>query len=644
MAALVVIIGQNWQLPVSLRFEASEGVGMMSERGLVAEGTHDEPIVALEDFTLPPGAFDNPDAATDEDEAAQQDLVGERGEASDEADDAGDEANAASEPSEESGDEDSSEGADEGTADAPLDEAELARREAEEALRQAEARRRRRQRERLEARQEEARQALAQEQAQNEAAAALQAALEAAENPDASSASESDTSADPSTLPPSQRYPQGTINPVATDLGMWGPEGARIVVVLRNDRIRRSAQREPITRLIESFPDWRTLVGSSELDPFEDIDTLVIASSDPRFINRTFVAAVHHLPPEEVVETLSSGYHDGVDWERERGGLLGRPQLRGGIDPRVFYIPTNNVFLFTRPEYVRDLQRGAPSARGMEEALERYAPQTTEATEDDAGPSRDEESGDALPAPDSESTDPDVAGEEGSEDATTATATETDSAAETGSESAEDGEAALASADNDAAPDEANGEGSALAPPPIPREAPDANTPQEASGERETPRARPRPVRPDREPPLRDNGWLRGITELADYGGVGDEGPAVMVSTGSIASFRLQGYRGPQPQALHASIYADRDPLVRARVLFETDQQAARFVASWRDIIRSNRASLMVTGLYGTLEGATVEQDMNEANITFSIPGSTLRRLSVTVSQMMRTRGAPTPE
>lgn len=644
MAALIVIIGQNWQLPVSLRFEASEGVGMLSERGLVAEGTRNEPFVALEDFALPPGAFDNPDAATDEDDAAQQDLVGESGETTEGAESAPPEESTEPEQSDESSEESASEGADEAAEDAPVDEAELARLEAEEALRQAEARRRRRQRERLEARQEDARQALAQEQAQNEAAAALQAALEAAQNPEASSGTSSDTDADadPSSLPPSQRYPQGTINPVATDLGMWGPEGARIVVVLRNDRIRSSVQREPITRLIESFPDWRTLVGSYELDPFEDIDTLVIASSDPRFINRTFVAAVHHLPPEEVVETLSSGYHDGVNWERERGGLLGRPALRGGIDPRVFYIPTNNVFLFTRPEYIRDLQRGAPSARGMEEALERYAPQADDSVEDDANNATDEEPGGAAPADDSERTEAD-AGQPAAD-----TSTETDGPEQSAANAGADGEgtdpATQADADTPAVADEASDEGTALAPPPIPREAPDANARQEAAGEPEPPRARPRPVRPDREPPVRDDGWLRGITELADYGGVGDEGPAVMVSTGSIASFRLQGYRGPQPQALHASIYADRDPLVRARVLFDTDREAARFVASWRDIIRSNRASLMVTGLYGTLEGATVEQDMNEANVTFSIPGSTLRRLSITVSQMMQTRGAPTPQ
>ena len=176
----------------------------------------------------------------------------------------------------------------------------------------------------------------------------------------------------PMDLPPGERYPEGTLHPIATDIGMWGPEGARMVVISRNDRIRESPHRENVEAIMSSLPDWQMLVGGADIDPFEDVDAMLIASANPRYINRTFVAALHHMPAEDVVSQLSDGFPGGVDWEvYDDDRLLGTP--RGGErlrDPRVFYIPTGNLFVYARPEYLDPLGRRAPTARYMEGAMD----------------------------------------------------------------------------------------------------------------------------------------------------------------------------------------------------------------------------------------------------------------------------------
>jgi hypothetical protein len=179
---------------------------------------------------------------------------------------------------------------------------------------------------------------------------------------------------DPMSLVPGVRYPEGTLNPSGTDIGMWGPEGARVVLILRSDRIRSSVHRRNLENILAGLPDWRDLVGGAEIDVFEDMDAALIASSDPRWVNRTFLAAVHRIPPEEVMARLSRGYPAGVQWEARRGRVVGRqvsPQQCGAraCDPREFLIPTQNLFIFSRPEFIEPLIRDGGRARGMDEAV-----------------------------------------------------------------------------------------------------------------------------------------------------------------------------------------------------------------------------------------------------------------------------------
>lgn len=341
-------------------------------------------------------------------------------------------------------------------------------------------------------------------------------------------------------LPPADRYPQGTINPVATDLGMWGPEGARLVVVIRNDRLRGSSHAQSVRDVLDSFPDWRTLVGGAELDPLNDIDTTLIASANPKYINQTFLAAMHHLPAEQVVGVLSHGEHQGVTWREEKGRIYGDFEARSGVDPRQFFIPTDGVFVLSRPEFLKDLENQAPTPEGLDAAI-------------------------------------------------------------------------------------------AFA-----RLSKDEQQKQLARAQWKQPAPEPRSV--TRKPPRRKDGWLRGIIEVADYGGTDRNGPVAMVSTGKISNMRIQGYQGTMPQSMHANIYDGKDVRITGRMIFKKQSEAEALKDAWPQILASNRASLNLTGLYRPLADAELTIDHNELVFAFVIPNATMKRLGVSVSQLMQMR------
>lgn len=512
LAVLGLTIAAHLEMPFAMSFTESSGIAMMNRVGRVFEGAEFQaaPRYTRVDVTPPPAPLGP--AAPTADERAQMQTAQEAAEA-----------------------EAAAREADAREAEAQAEAARHAEREAE----QAAAQERRAQR----------RAAAAEQAAEQAAAEARAAAQAAAADPDPGGREDGQAGGvgDQGTpdagpdlgLPPGERYPAGTINPIATDLGMWGPEGARLVVVTRNDRLRASPHAQSVQNLLQAFPDWRTLVGGADLDPLRDIDAMVVASSDPRYINRTFLAAVHHLPTERVVRTLSQGQHGGVAWEQNDGRLIGRPTPNEGVDPRVFFVPTEKIFVFSRPEFMNALQGRAPTPRGMDDAI-------------------------AL----------------------------TQLSAEAFAEAMK----------------------------------------EDADAEKL------RPQRPDETPPLRDTGWLRGLLDIADYGGTDAQGPAIMISTGRIDDMRIQGYRGTMPVGLHANIFATADVGITARALFANRDEAESFRRAWPSILDANRSALTLTGLYRPLADAELSIDHNETIIAFTIPQATVRRLGVTVSQMMQMR------
>ncbi len=361
-----------------------------------------------------------------------------------------------------------------------------------------------------------------------------------ADGNDAASASAQGDAGPRYDLPPGERYPQGTINPIATDLSMWGPEGAQLVVVVRNDRLRTSPHADDVRSVLHAFPDWRTLIGGANLDPLNEIDTTVIASANPKYINQTFLAAMHHIPNKRVVETLSQGEHGGVKWSQKNDRLIGDVTSTRGQDPRQFYIPSDGILIFSQPKFLNDLSSGVAPPQDAKALLEfanlSHAEQVKQ----------------------------------------------------------------LETTKNDL--------------------------------------VEPKVRRPRSSAPKRDRGWLKGLSEIASYGGTSRKGLVAMVSTGKVSGMRIQGYRGTMPESIHADIYGDSDVRITGRMIFKNKSEAEAFQKAWPDILNANRSSLNLVGLYTPLNNAELSIDHNELIFELEIAKRAVHRMAVSISQLMKMR------
>lgn len=365
LGLLGTFIGAAILPEVEVSFEESTGIALMRHFGYVAESEAEgstqlvnvAPEVTLAAAEQPP-EVEEPDAGSDvepapdvqeEDVVPEEDIVEEPDAVLEEL---------APEPAEEAVEPAQPEPEADAPAPVPTPEEVAAEEARQERLRQQRERRAQQRAERLE-----------RERLEREAAAAAEAAT-----------AEGSVAAGPDmNLPPSERYPAGTLNPVATDVSVWGPDSSVVTVILRNDRIRTNQHRGTIENMLSGLPDWRQLAGGARLNPFDETDAMLIATSDPRWLNRTFMAAVHRVDPREILSRLSAGYPGGITWQESRGRLMGTPtapqrcptqsEPERLCDPRIFFVPDSDLFIFTRPEFMDGLLQGAPRAQGLEDSI-----------------------------------------------------------------------------------------------------------------------------------------------------------------------------------------------------------------------------------------------------------------------------------
>lgn len=145
--------------------------------------------------------------------------------------------------------------------------------------------------------------------------------------------------------------------PQTADLRAFAPGDARIVVLLRADRLRASPYKEGAEELLEALPDYRTLLAGTKLTALDDFDALLIATADPFDVTATFLAARHRDDP------------------RLRAALSER--TIPPWDPRVFRFLSPRLSVLTRPDAAarldgaRDAGADDPRAGWLAE-LERF--------------------------------------------------------------------------------------------------------------------------------------------------------------------------------------------------------------------------------------------------------------------------------
>ena len=412
---------------------------------------------------------------------------------------------------------------------------------------------------------------------------------------------------DPAQQPPSQRHPEGTVNPVATDVGMWGPEGAASVAVVRNDRIRRSPHRDAIEAIFGGLGDTQHLTENTDIDLIDDIDTMLLASTNISDARRTFVAAVHHLDPGYLMSELRTGFPSGVNWEqRSDGRFFGTPGASTAFERR-FLLPVDRLLIYSQPDLLDDLLRGAPRVRGLDEA--------------------EDQIGETIEPP---ATLDEVLVELGLPEERPAEYVHNEDCSERrglGRRRCRERRTQRTTAANRtiAAYDEQRAE---LLPEAEARvdEARDAYREARGNGRRNG---------ADSEPPIRDDvAWIRGLLESADLAGTGRTGPAVLWTFNGFRSFHIDGMDEgtPSPSSLIAALTLGRTPRFEGRFVFESGSQARAFSEQWDGVVEHYTFALMAAGLHGAFRSAEWEIDHNEAIVSFAVPGAALNRIAAVLA------------
>ncbi|MBR4984967.1 MAG: hypothetical protein IKY83_04430 [Proteobacteria bacterium] len=146
------------------------------------------------------------------------------------------------------------------------------------------------------------------------------------------------------------------------NLHVLAPGNAKLIVLIRNDRVAGSKFENSIRRLFRAFPDYRFALGASDIDPVNDIQAMLIATANPALYAETFLAVSHQIPEDKLKKYITESFPTKLDWKDHNARPLavpdsndGRYNPRSGIYKRALYLAAPNTVLFLRPEVLPTL-------------------------------------------------------------------------------------------------------------------------------------------------------------------------------------------------------------------------------------------------------------------------------------------------
>jgi hypothetical protein len=161
------------------------------------------------------------------------------------------------------------------------------------------------------------------------------------------------------------------------DLRENGPEGSRLIALLRLDRLRASAGSEntiaAIDQLLQLLPDRRRLVEGTGLDLYRDFDSLLIATPNPTNDAVTFLAVRHHLTDTALKAGLDRGAKAArrpIEWQTIGSRPVGIRRQPAGTpregldrDDRILALPQTSLAIMATAAYAAQLLDIDPLAR-----------------------------------------------------------------------------------------------------------------------------------------------------------------------------------------------------------------------------------------------------------------------------------------
>ena len=146
------------------------------------------------------------------------------------------------------------------------------------------------------------------------------------------------------------------------NLHVMAPGNARLIVLIRNDRVAGSPFENSVRKLFKAFPDYKMTLGASQIDPVRDLNAMLIATANPMYLAETFLVVSHNLNPTDLKKYVSESFPVKIDWTTHNGHPIGIPDSNDGkYNPlsgyyrRSVYLPDDHTVLFLRPEVLPTL-------------------------------------------------------------------------------------------------------------------------------------------------------------------------------------------------------------------------------------------------------------------------------------------------
>lgn len=160
------------------------------------------------------------------------------------------------------------------------------------------------------------------------------------------------------------------------DLRKAGPEGSRLVALLRLDRLRASPDKDAIIAAVDQLfsllPDRHWLIDGTGFDLYRDFDSLIIATPNPADATVTFLAVRHHLTDSALKGGLDRGakaLRKPLTWQTVDGRPVGLRQSKAAAnsvldrDDRIVVLPQPSLAIVATPAYTKLLLGADPSAK-----------------------------------------------------------------------------------------------------------------------------------------------------------------------------------------------------------------------------------------------------------------------------------------
>ncbi len=146
--------------------------------------------------------------------------------------------------------------------------------------------------------------------------------------------------ADPDAPPPA----------ASADLGPYAPGDARVIAILHADKLRGNPLRAGAEELLAALPDTEMILAGTGLNPFDDFDTIMVATADPADVSETFLAGRGIHGAAALKKALAGPDGKRVRWVDAGERAIGMRVKAPKWDPRLYVVAGPEWMVFGRPE------------------------------------------------------------------------------------------------------------------------------------------------------------------------------------------------------------------------------------------------------------------------------------------------------